>query len=223
MNNNDIEILFDKEEQKLESNSGNVSAVVTEQAVPQNVPITEKTSEVIVKREQFNYDEYRQALNQLYSTSTQENSLILTFIVDNLKCKSTLSMKSADLQENIIKSGEFPYSMELAEKLLVPVIVDYNKYNKVFSSNIEILDGDRANFIARTSNNDSVIIMGIDMTLANRLKDIVTIKAEQGQKDSVSDVSNQKGISNYLVIILTMLTIGLTLVGTIFFTIMSNK
>lgn len=223
MKNNDIEVLFDKEEQKLETNSSNESAVVTEQAVPQNVPITEKTSEVIVKREQFNYDEYRQALNQLYSTSTQENSLILTFIVDNLKCKSTLSMKSADLQENIIKSGEFPYSVELAEKLLVPVIVDYNKYNKVFSSNIEILDGDRANFIARTSNNDSVIIMGIDMTLANRLKDIVTIKEEQGQKDFVSNVSNQKGISNYLVIILTMLTIGITLVGTIFFTIMSNK
>ena len=35
--------------------------------------------------------------------------------------------------------------------------------------------------------------------------------------------TNDKGIGNTFVIILTILLIGLTLVGTIFFTIMSNK
>lgn len=228
MENNDIEMLFDDNS---DNNTNNVEtvdngqfSVVTEQIMNEDIQPVNVTGNVPVQEKQMDYNEYRKSLSSFYSISNSDNSLILTFIVDNIKCRSTLSLKSPNGQEDIKLSGEFAYNNEFIENMLIPSINEYNQYNQIFSSNIEILDGDRANFVARTSNNDSIIVMGIDMALANRLKDIVTIKEEKLESvDVIGSMPNQKGISNYLVIILTMITIGMTLVGTIFFTIMANK
>lgn len=172
----------------------------------------------------LDYNEYRNFLNKLYQVSTSNNSLISTFSVVEGKCKNTVILKHPTLQEEIKKSGEFDFNKNFIENFLIPTIEDYNRLNQIFSSNIEILDGDKANFVVRTNKNDCLIVMGIDMTLANRLKDLVTVKEDKiSIVDSRSDIQNQKGISNYLVIILTIIAIGMTLVGTIFFTIMANK
>lgn len=227
MEDNDIEMLFDDSSDNNNHtevvDSGKFS-VVTEQVMEQDIQPVRATESIQVENPQTDYNEYRKSLNSFYSISNNENSLVLTFIVDHIKCRSTLSLKSPNGQEDIKLSGEFTYNSEFIENMLVPSINEYNQQNQIFSSNIEILDGDRANFVARTSNNDSIIVMGIDMALANRLKDIVTIKEENIEPvDVIGGIPNQKGISNYLVIILTMITIGMTLAGTIFFTIMANK
>lgn len=227
MENNDIEMLFDDNNdstQKVEVVDDGKFSVVTEQVMNEEIQPVTTTGNIPVQSQQMDYDEYRKSLSSFYSISNSDNSLVLTFIVDHIKCRSTLSLKNPNGQEDIKLSGEFAYNNEFIENMLVPAIKEYNEYNQIFSSNIEILDGDRANFVARTSNNDSIIVMGIDMALANRLKDIVTIKEEKLESvDVIGSMPNQKGISNYFVIILTMITIGMTLVGTIFFTIMANK
>lgn len=225
MENNDIEMLFDDyDENTKEVVDSGAFSVVTEEVMNEDIQSVNVTGGVKVQPQQLDYNEYRKSLSSFYSISNSDNSLILTFIVDHIKCRSTLSLKNPNGQEDIKLSGEFAYNNEFIENMLIPSIYEYNQYNQIFSSNIEILDGDRANFVARTSNNDSIIVMGIDMALANRLKDMVTIKEENREPvDVIGSVPNQKGISNYLVIILTMITIGMTLIGTIFFTIMSNK
>ena len=227
MENNDIEMLFDDNNdstQKVEVVDDGKFSVVTEQVMNEEIQPVITTRNIPVQSQQMDYDEYRKSLSSFYSISNSDNSLVLTFIVDHIKCRSTLSLKNPNGQEDIKLSGEFAYNNEFIENMLVPAIKEYNEYNQIFSSNIEILDGDRANFVARTSNNDSIIVMGIDMALANWLKDIVTIKEEKLESvDVIGSMPNQKGISNYFVIILTMITIGMTLVGTIFFTIMANK
>lgn len=227
MENNDIEMLFDdgsSDNNHTEVVDSGEFSVVTEQIREQDIEPVRAVENVVVENPQIDYNEYRKSLNDFYSISNNENSLVLTFIVENIKCRSTLSLKSSNGQEDIKLSGEFAYNNEFIENMLVPSIHEYNERNHIFSSNIEILDGERANFVARTSNNDSVIVMGIDMALANRLKDMVTVKEEKLESvDVIGSMPNQKGISNYLVIILTMITIGMTLAGTIFFTIMANK
>lgn len=228
MENNDIEMLFDDNNndniKQVEVVDSGAFSVVTEEVMNEDIQPVTTTGNIPVQPQQMDYNEYRKSLSSFYSISNSDNSLVLTFIVDHIKCRSTLSLKSPNGQEDIKLSGEFAYNNEFIENMLVPSIHEYNQYNQIFSSNIEILDGDRANFVARTSNNDSLIVMGIDMALANRLKDMVTIKETVKEPvDVIGSIPNQKGISNYLVIILTMVTIGMTLIGTIFFTIMANK
>lgn len=205
-------------------NSNNQVAVVTNNEVHQEVETITVDENGQVQPISLDYNEYRNSLNKIYQLSTSNNSLILNFsIVDGI-CKNTVILKQPTLQEEVKKSGEFAYNKGFIDSFLIPTIEDYNRFNQIFSSNIEILDGDKANFVVRTNKNDCLIVMGIDMTLANRLKDLVTLKEDKVSiVDSRSDISNQKGISNYLVIILTIIAIGMTLVGTIFFTIMSNK
>lgn len=247
-NNNEIEMLFDDDQPKV--NSTNVPPVVkeiepaspivdepigpavipvqggcpvvTENVVPQNVETIAVDDNGQVKPISIDYNEYRNSLNQLYSLSTTDNSIISTFSIDNLKCTNTVTLKTS-ITEEVKKQGEFEYNNDFIENFFVPVVTDYNNYNQIFSSNIEILDEDKANFVARTNKNDSLIIMGIDMELANRFKDLVTVKENNVEViDSRTNI-NQKGISNFLVIILTIFAIGMTLVGTIFFTIMANR
>lgn len=245
-NNNEIEMLFDDEQPTV--NSTNVTPVVkeiepappigtvepavipvqggypvvTENVVPQNVETIAVDDNGQVKPISIDYNEYRNSLNQLYSLSTADNSIISTFSVDNSKCTNTVTLKTSTTEE-VKKQGEFEYNNDFIENFLVPVVTDYNNYNQIFSSNIEILDEDKANFIVRTNKNDSLIIMGIDMAVANRFKDLVTVKENNVEViDSRTNI-NQKGISNFLVIILTIFAIGMTLVGTIFFTIMANR
>ncbi len=239
-NNNDIEMLFDDEQQKVNVTDVTpvvdevapvvenvtpvlpVEPVVTEKVVPQNVETIAVDNNGQVKPISLDYNEYRTSLNQLYSLSTTDNSIISTFSVDNLKCTNTVTLKT-NTTEEVKKQGEFEYNNDFIDNFLVPVVTDYNTYNQIFSSNIEILDENKANFVARTNKNDSLIIMGIDMAVANRFKDLVTAKENNIEViDSRSNI-NQKGISNFLVIILTIFAIGMTLVGTIFFTIMANR
>ena len=110
---------------------------------------------------------------------------------------------------------------------LFPMLEDYNKYNAIFDDGVVIKDNSLATFTARTKDNDSLIIENIDMDLASKLSDLVYIKDSNNpnltDSNTLKQVYNEHGIGNVSVIILTIMLIGMTVVGTIFFTIMANK
>ena len=173
------------------------------------------------------YNEYRNDLNKIYSTTTDENSLVSKFIVENGKCIHTLVVKYSNGTVSTEKSHIFDYTDNFKNGFLFPMLEDYNKYNAIFDDGVLIKDNSLATFTARTKDNDSLIIENIDMDLASKLSDLVYIKDSNNpnltDSNTLKQVYNEHGIGNVSVIILTIMLIGMTVVGTIFFTIMANK
>lgn len=173
------------------------------------------------------YNEYRNDLNKIYSTTTDENSLISKFIVENGKCVHTLIVKYSNGTVSTEKSHIFEYTDNFKNGFLFPMLEDYNKYNAIFDDGVIIKDNSLATFTARTKDNDSLIIENIDMDLASKLSDLVYIKDSSNpnltDSNTLKQVYNEHGIGNISVIVLTILLIGMTIIGTIFFTIMANK
>ena len=122
------------------------------------------------------YNEYRNDLNKIYSTTTDENSLISKFIVENGKCVHTLIVKYSNGTVSTEKSHIFEYTDNFKNGFLFPMLEDYNKYNAIFDDGVIIKDNSLATFTARTKDNDSLIIENIDMDLASKLSDLVYIK-----------------------------------------------
>ena len=163
----------------------------------------------------IDYNEYRTKLSEFYKLTTLENSIISTYIVDNGICNHTVTLREMTGTQEIKSSKKFNYSSNFTSTFLIPMVEDYNKENEIFNSTIEVLDEDKANFIARTKSNDGLIIMGISVELANQFKDIVT------RNDLLVDILDkktidEKGISNYLIIILTIIVMVFVIVGFIY-------
>ncbi len=173
------------------------------------------------------YNEYRNDLNKIYATTTDENSLISKFVVENGKCSHTLVIKYSNGTVSTEKSNIFDYNENFKNDFLLPMIEDYNKYNSIFDDSVIIKDNSLATFTARTKDNDSLIIENIDMDLSSKLSDLVYIKDSNNpnlaDSNTINQVYNEHGIGNVSVIVLTIVLIGMTVIGTIFFTIMANK
>lgn len=202
-------------------------AITVVNTIPAVETITASASNMNLKDStMIEYNEYRNELNNIYCTTTEENSVISEFVVDNDKCNHTITMRQLNGTKNVLLSREFDYTNQFKEVFLVAMIEDYNKYNSIFDSNVTAGQNDFVNFTIRTKENDTLIIKNIDMDLASKLNDILYEKKVETPVPQDSNTlmgTNDRGIGNTFVIILTILLVGLTLVGTIFFTIMSNK
>ena len=83
------------------------------------------------------YNEYRNDLNKIYSTTTDENSLVSKFVVENGKCIHTLVVKYSNGTVSTEKSHIFDYTDNFKNGFLFPMLEDYNKYNAIFDDNCE--------------------------------------------------------------------------------------
>ncbi|MCI8346553.1 MAG: hypothetical protein HFJ12_01215 [Bacilli bacterium] len=222
----------DQNIEQLDSNSNTQSvsdmpAVTIVNRIPVVETVTATSENINLKDSiKIEYNEYRNELNNIYCTTTEENSVISEFVVEDNKCSHTITMRQLNGTRNILLNREFDYTNQFREVFLVSMIEDYNKYNSIFDSNVTAGQNDFVNFTIRTKENDTLIIRNIDMDLASKLNDILyEKKVETPVPQGASKLmgTNDKGIGNTFVIILTILLIGLTLIGTIFFTIMSNR
>ncbi len=173
------------------------------------------------------YNNYRNDLNNIYTTTKEENSMTSEFIVSNGKCIHTLTIRQLDGSRNVALTKEFDYTESFKNNFLPSMIEDYNKYNSVFDSNIIIGENSLVTLMIKTKENDTLSIKNIDVDLSSKLNDIIYLKNVNNMnlKDSkdLLDTINNRGIGNTWIIILTTLLISMTLVGTIFFTIMSHR
>lgn len=170
------------------------------------------------------YNEYREDLINIYSTTTDDNCLRSEFIVNGDKCLHKLVISFPDGSHSIEKNKEFLFNEDFINNFLVPMLNDYNKYNEVFNDSIVLENSDSAIFIVNTKLNDLLVVKGIDEELANKLNNILPIK-----DSNIIDIAkikkkiNQRGVANIVIIVMTIILIAVALIGTIFFTIMSNK
>ncbi len=170
------------------------------------------------------YQDYLDKLNQIYTTTTEENSVISEYVVNNNKCSHTLIIRELNGNKTLALSNEFEYNDSFKNEFLEAMIQDYKKHNSVLDCNIVTVENDLTSIIIRTKENDTLTIRNIDIDLASKINDQVMPKQELNSPNkTLMKKIDEKGIGNTFVILLTVLLIGITLVGTIFFTIMSKK
>lgn len=206
-------------EELTEENSRQVATEQLENNQVETIAVNEfgKVDEI-----SLDYNEYRNNLTAIYKITNKKNSIISEYLIDGDTCKHKLTIKHAPGIEETPAIKTFEYNENFIESFLVSMVEDYAKYNNVFKSTIEMLDDGKANFIARTEENDSLIIKGITDEYANMFKDMLT--KNDNQTDIVDKTTfNNKGISNYLVIILTIVTIGIALAGMVVFSTIYYK
>ncbi len=211
-----------KSEELILQNKIKSRSVITDDINSNQIEVIAVNEDGKVNELSLDYNEYRNNLDMLYKTSTLENSIISTYsIIENI-CKHTITINESSSKQENQEVKTFEYNSNFINNFLIPMVQDYNRLNEIFTSNIEILDEHKANFIARTKKNDSLIIIGISIELANMFKDIVT-KKDFLQSNKPMKKINNKGISNTLVIFLTVLAIGMLLIGIVLFLRMTNK
>lgn len=160
----------------------------------------------------IDYNEYRNELDSIYKITTYENSIISTYSVTDDLCNHTIIIRNVTGEESLRKEKTFNYDSNFIEGFLIPMVEDYNRKNLVFNSTVEIISDDKANFIARTKSNDSLILLGISVELANMFKDLV-IRNNIDVNVIDNNRTNEKGIGNFMIIFLTLFAIGIISIG----------
>lgn len=194
------------------------SIIDTSEIVPERVEVIAVNEYGKVDAISLDYNEYRTKLSSFYKMRTVENSIVLTFFVDDSICNHSVTFRKLTGNQEVKEKKIFNYDSSFINTFLIPMVEDYNRENIIFDSTIEVLDENKANFIARTNSNDSLIIMGISIELANQFKDLIT---RNDMPVSILDKKaiDEKGMSNSLIIILTIIAIGMCLVGIIIFSL----
>lgn len=213
--NEEIEELF-----PAQSNINKDYTVDVNQIFPEQVEAIAVDENGKVEAISIDYNEYRNKLISIYKKTTLENSIISTFSVDDNSCNNTVILREINGSEKLEIEKSFEYNSNFINAFLVLMVEDYNKENTIFNSTIEVLDENKANFIARTKYNDSLILIGISIELANMFKDIVT-RNEVTIDILDKKTMDEKGIGSNLAIILTIIAISMVLLGTVIFTAIS--
>ncbi len=186
---------------KKESNSSR--SIVTKDVVSKEIEVITADNN---DKTTLNYNEYREELSHAYKKTRMDNSVVSTFSINDDICKHVLVIKKED-KERIIKKHIFKYDEDFINKFLVPMIEDYKKENFIFDSKVELMGENNSNLVIRTKLNDSLIILGSRVEIANRLEKIIS-----GRKD---EPLNESGLSNFVAIGLLLLSMVMLIAGII--------
>lgn len=193
---------------------------------------TEVVEELLIEDEDsttLEYSEYQESLLKFSNLTTKENSILINFDITSSTVKNSVKTIQQNGHQEKLKDSEFEFDNLFKSDLLEPFIFNFakNPNNKVVITDLgEDAKLNKFNYRMITENNDMVTINGLDKDYANYIADEVT-KITYNSKDKEKVVlvkeMNQQGKSNTLVIILTIILISITLVGTIYFTIVANS
>ena len=197
----------------MKENYNNSHSVVTSNVDSDEVVVIAVDENGQVEEVSLDYNEYRRELILAYKRTRMDNSVVSTFSISGNVCKNVIVIKDSS-GEKIIKEKKFNYNDNFINSFLIPMVEDYNNENLVYDSTVELLGENQSNFVVRTKLNDSLIILGSSVELANKLKDIVT-KKNINVNVIGEDKSNQKGISSFIALGLLLVAMLLLISGII--------
>lgn len=200
----------------MKENNNNSHSIVTNDIDSDEVVVIAVDENGQVEEVSLDYNEYRRELILAYKRTRMDNSVVSTFSINGNECKNVIVIKD-NLGEKIIKEKVFKYNDNFINGFLIPMVDDYNNENLVYDSTIEILGENQSNFVVRTKLNDSLIILGSSVELANKLKDIVSRK-NINVNIIGEDKLNQKGVSSFLALGLLLVAMLLLISGIIILT-----
>lgn len=130
------------------------------------------------------YEHYLRELVEIYQSSNETNSIIMEFYFNDNDCKTAVKRINEDGTQELLKVSNFTLEANVKPKFLTDTVTSYILYNDIFSSNI-VSDSNNSmkNMVAIvTKKNDKFNINGLNVEIANKLLDEITIINEEKKK-----------------------------------------
>ena len=162
------------------------------------------------------YNKYRDDINNVYQTNLDGSLIISEFTVDKNTCNHSMVVRKLNGDRKEVLNNTFSYSDCFRKNFLTAVLKDFSSRDEILDFSLIQKENNVVDISIISKDNNTLEIKNIDTKTANQLKNMVT--------DSPNKLNNnQKGIGNYLAIILTIVLIAIILIGIIYFTIKTAK
>ena len=162
------------------------------------------------------YNKYRDDINNVYQTNLDGSLIISEFTVDKNTCNHSMVVRKLNGDRKEVLNNTFSYSDGFRKNFLTAVLKDFSSRDEILDFSLIQKENNVVDISIINKDNNTLEIKNIDTKTANQLKNMVT--------DSPNKLNNnQKGIGNYLAIILTIVLITIILIGIIYFTIKTAK
>ena len=162
------------------------------------------------------YNKYRDDINNVYQTNLDGSLIISEFTVDKNTCNHSMVVRKLNGDRKEVLNNTFSYSDGFRKNFLIAVLKDFSSRDEILDFSLIQKENNVVDISIINKDNNTLEIKNIDTKTANQLKNMVT--------DSPNKLNNnQKGIGNYLAIILTIVLITIILIGIIYFTIKTAK
>lgn len=162
------------------------------------------------------YNKYRDDINNVYKTNLDGSLIISEFTVDKNTCNHSMVVRKLNGDRKEVLNNTFSYSDGFRKNFLTAVLKDFSSRDEILDFSLIQKENNVVDISIINKDNNTLEIKNIDTKTANQLKNMVT--------DSPNKLNNnQKGIGNYLAIILTIVLITIILIGIIYFTIKTAK
>lgn len=162
------------------------------------------------------YNKYRDDINNVYKTNLDGSLIISEFTVDKNTCNHSMVVRKLNGDRKEVLNNTFSYSDGFRKNFLTAVLKDFSSRDEILDFSLIQKENNVVDISIISKDNNTLEIKNIDTKTANQLKNMVT--------DSPNKLNNnQKGIGNYLAIILTIVLITIILIGIIYFTIKTAK
>lgn len=162
------------------------------------------------------YNKYRDDINNVYQTNLDGSLIISEFTVDKNTCNHSMVVRKLNGDRKEVLNNTFSYSDGFRKNFLTAVLKDFSSRDEILEFSLIQKENNTSNILIISKDNNTLEIKNIDTKTANQLKNLITNRPNNLN-------NNQKGIGNYLVIILTILLITIILIGIIYFTIKTAK
>lgn len=144
------------------------------------------------------YEEYLEKVLEIARLTTKDNSILISFTVEDGKCSSKVELLEQNGDRGALKSVNFACTDNFKTNFLEKLVVEYAKTTNVILSDIIDIDGDNQfTFRMVSESNDLFSIDGISKEYALKLKSIVEESVATDGKQLVK-VSDEAGMSNAL-------------------------
>lgn len=162
------------------------------------------------------YNKYRDDINNVYQTNLDWSLIISEFTVDKNTCNHSMVVRKLNGDRKEVLNNTFSYSDGFRKNFLIAVLKDFSSRDEILDFSLIQKENNVVDISIINKDNNTLEIKNIDTKTANQLKNLITDKPNKLN-------NNQKGIGNYLAIILTIVLITIILIGIIYFTIKTAK
>ena len=139
------------------------------------------------------YEEYLKKVLELAKMTTKENSILVSFSIEDGKCRSKVELLEQDGTKGNTKSVSFACTDSFYTNFLEVLVNEYSSTINIVLVDIIDMDGDNQfTFRMVGESNDLFSIDGISKDYAYKLKNIV----ESVNNKKIEDISSEAGISN---------------------------
>ena len=162
------------------------------------------------------YNKYRDDINNVYQTNLDGSLIISEFTVDKNTCNHSMVVRKLNGDRKEVLNNTFWYSDGFRKNFLIAVLKDFSSRDEILDFSLIQKENNVVDISIINKDNNTLEIKNIDTKTANQLKNLITDKPNKLN-------NNQKGIGNYIAIILTIVLITIILIGIIYFTIKTAK